>query len=212
MKIVVFGATGGIGKHLVEQALERGHSVTAVARNPSAITASHPNLIVKRGNVYNCGEVADAIHNQDVVLSALGSKTPKQADLVTSTGVRNMLTAMQQVKVHNIIAVSSIGVGDPKEYTWWLRALLIDFLYKMLAPHQLADINAMERELMQSEMNWVIVRPTTLTNGRRRGRYHVSSDSKRGIRLYVSRADVADVMLNLAETASRKREILHVGY
>ncbi len=212
MRIVVFGATGGIGKHIIAQGLDRGHFITAVARNPAVITLSHPNLTIKQGDVYKSADVADAIRGQDVILSALGSKTPKQADPVTSTGIRNMLTAMRETGVHRIIAISSIGAGDPNEYAWWLRTLLIDFMFKPFAPHQLADINQMERELLQNDMNWVIVRPTTLTNGRRRGRYQVSNDSKRGIRYYISRADVADFMLNLAETASHKREIVHVGY
>lgn len=212
MKIVVFGSTGGIGKHLLEQALERGHNVTAVARNPATITLSHPNLKIRQGDIYNADDVATAIRGQDVVLSALGSKTPKKLDPVTSTGIRNMLRAMRQEGIHHIIAISSIGVGDPKEYAWWVRTLLINFVYKTFAKYQLDDINEMEQELIRSEENWVIVRPTTLTNGRRKGQYFVSSDSRQGIRFYISRADVADMMIKLAETGSNKREILHVGY
>ena len=93
-----------------------------------------------------------------------------------------------------------------------MRALVTNFAFKTFAKCQFDDLNEVEQELCRSEVNWVIVRPTTLTNGRRKGQYFVSSDSRRGVRLYISRADVAHTMIKLAETGSAKREILHVGY
>ena len=72
MKIVIFGATGGTGRKLVEQALQQGHMVTAFARDPGKIKVSHQNLSVAKGNVLDADSVKSALQGQDAALSALG--------------------------------------------------------------------------------------------------------------------------------------------
>ncbi len=72
MKLLIFGATGGTGRALVQQALEQGHVVTAFARNPSKISAVHSNLHIVKGDILDYASVEAAVHGQDAVLSALG--------------------------------------------------------------------------------------------------------------------------------------------
>jgi putative NADH-flavin reductase len=212
MKVVIFGASGGVGFNAVKQGLERGYFITAALRNPEKFNIKHPNLIVKKCDVYNLESVTEAIKGNEVVLSALGSKTPKQADPVTSTGILNMITAMEKLNLKHIIAISGIGIGDPKEYSWLVRNLVIELMYKKFARFQYDDVLKMEKILEESNLDWVILRPTTYTNGKLRGKYHLSTDAKYGTRWYISRADVADCMLNLAEGKNYIRQHLQVGY
>ena len=72
MKLLIFGATGGTGRQLVEQALAQGHEVTAFVRNPAKITTQHEKLQVVKGNVMDCHSVGAAVAGQDAVFSALG--------------------------------------------------------------------------------------------------------------------------------------------
>ncbi len=212
MKVVIFGASGGVGYNAVKQGLERGFFVTAAVRNPENFNLKHPNLICKKCDVYNLESVTEAIKGNDVVFSALGSKTPKKFDPVTSKGITNIIIAMEKSNLKHIIAISGIGMGDPKEYSWFVRNIVVELIYKKTARFQYEDMIKMEKILEDSNLDWVILRPTTYTNGKLRGKYHLSTDSKYGTRWYISRADVADCMLNLAEGKNYIRQHLQVGY
>ncbi|MDX1521840.1 MAG: SDR family NAD(P)-dependent oxidoreductase, partial [Anaerolineae bacterium] len=72
-KVVVFGATGGVGRQLVAQALEQGHAVTAFARTPAKLDINHENLTVVQGDVMDAASVERAMQGQEAVLAALGS-------------------------------------------------------------------------------------------------------------------------------------------
>lgn len=74
MKLLVFGASGGTGSRLVQQALEQGHMVTAFARDPAKILVTHANLRVVRGDILDSDSVDAAVAGQDGVLSALGTR------------------------------------------------------------------------------------------------------------------------------------------
>lgn len=212
MKVVIFGASGGVGFNAVKQGLERGYFVTAAVRIPENFNLKHPNLIVKKCDVYNLESVTEAIKGNDVVFSALGSKTPKKFDPVTSKGITNIIIAMKKSNLKHIIAISGIGMGDPKEYSWFVRNIVVELIYKKTARFQYEDMIKMEKILEESNLDWVILRPTAYTNGKRRGKYHLSTDSKYGTRWYISRADVADCILNLAEGKNYIRQHLQVGY
>ena len=128
MKVVIFGASGGVGFNAVKQGLKKGFLVTAAVRDPEKFKLKHPNLIIKKCDVYNLESVKEAMNGNEVVLSALGSKTPKQLDPVTSKGITNMIIAMEQANLKHIIAISGIGMGDPKEYSWLVRNLVIELM------------------------------------------------------------------------------------
>ena len=82
MKVVVFGASGKTGVHVVEQALAAGHDVTAFVRTPAKLTIQHPNLSVFQGDVMNAEQVDQAIAGQDAVISALGPSRPPVPDMM----------------------------------------------------------------------------------------------------------------------------------
>src|SRR5260221_14410686 len=111
MNLIVFGSNGGIGRHVVEQGLAAGHTVTAVVRRPESITPQPAKLTAKRGDVLDPAGLAPLLAGQDAVVSALGvhSRAPT---VVYSQGVANILQAMQAAGVRRMLCISATGL-DP---------------------------------------------------------------------------------------------------
>ena len=194
MRLLVIGSTGGTGRELVAQALERGHIVTALARNPSKLQIRHDNLRVVRGDVLDAAVVNDAVAGQDAVLSALGHKRWFYPNAILSEGTRNVVRAMEKHGVDRFVCETALGVGR----TWWRMGLYYTLLVTpFILPFYFWDKHRQEAVIRSSSLDWVIVRPGALTNGRKRGVY------RHGFRIgnplwtvRISRADVADFMLN----------------
>jgi putative NADH-flavin reductase len=193
-RVLIVGATGGTGRQLVEQALERGHIVTALARDPSALRIEHPRLTVARGDVLEYPSVEAAMHGQDAVLSALGHKRFFYPTRILSEGTRNVLRAMETQGVQRFVCETALGLGDSAGrmglyYTFFVIPIILPFYFW--------DKTRQERLVAASRVNWVIVRPGALTNGAKRGRYrHGQAVGSLLWTVRISRADVADFMLN----------------
>ena len=233
MNLLIFGATGGTGRALVEQALQQGHTVTAFARNPSKVRTTHPNLRVVKGDIASYESVESALRGQDAALSALGVGV-RAWPLVTvvvitqvirrlfhligpigwlvrlgipllayfilfrrtsklSDGTKNIVRAMEKLGVKRFVCESSLGIGDSKGQL----GLLFNYLMIPLFLRNIfADKEVQEQVIKQSNLDWVIVRPGRLTNGPRTGNYKSGfSTSDTSIQAKISRADVADFML-----------------
>lgn len=195
---MVLGATGGTGRQLLEQALERGYTVTALVRNPSKLVVEHPRLRIIRGDVLDSETVAAVVANQDAVLSALGHKRFFYPNRILSDGTRNVLQAMETHGVRRFVCETSLGIGD----TAGRLGLLYTFMViPFVLPFYFFDKTRQERLIARSNADWVIVRPGVLTNSRKRGSYRhgrrVGSFIAGG---RISRADVADFMLDQLES------------
>lgn len=210
-KLVVFGATGGTGRELVAQALAAGHAVTAVARRPEAIAINDPRLTVRRAEVLDAASVASAIAGHDVVLSALGSTSPRQPTTLCRDAVGHMLTAMERCGVRRIVCVSALALGDAALLPWPMR-LFVRHVLKPLLRHPFADLLAMEERLRQSPLEWTIVRPPRLTQGRRTGRVRFAVDAPLPGAATISRADLADYMLAHIDDPALVRALVEVAY
>jgi putative NADH-flavin reductase len=194
VNLLIFGATGGTGRAIVAQALERGHGVTAFARNPDAIATKHKNLAVVQGDILDYASVERAIKGQDAVLSALGTKALRRNTTI-SDGTRNIITAMEKYEVKRFVFESSISIGDSKPQQRQLGPLY-NIIIMPLFRNIFQDKEIQERYIMQSTLDWVIVRPAVLTNGPRTGVYRSEfSATDTSIKAKISRADVADFML-----------------
>jgi putative NADH-flavin reductase len=192
MNLTLFGATGPTGKCLLQQALDQGHAVTAFARNPAVITTRHPQLTVAKGDIGDAASVESAVQGKDAVLSALGVKQLSK-NTILSDGTRNIISAMQKQAVKRFINVSSLHVGDSKGQLGFLFTYL---MVPLMLRNAFADKEVQERLIMDSNLDWIIVRPAYLTNGPRRGVYRTwLGKGPGGILIRVSRADVADFML-----------------
>jgi putative NADH-flavin reductase len=212
MKITIFGATGGTGRALVEQALAHGHTVTAFARDPAVLAISHPRLTIVQGDVLDPERVEAAVAGHDAVLNALGMKPGAQVP-VTSEGTRNIIAAMHKFGVRRLIAESALPVaafdGNPHELPRLLRIIL-----SLAAPLKaiFQDKVIQEQLIERSELEWVIVRPAALTDGARTGAYRVGMPLKVGLASRISRADVAEFMLAQLTTNTYLRQVPRLSY
>jgi putative NADH-flavin reductase len=194
MKVIIFGATGGTGRALVQQALDRGHTVTAFVRKASRLRIEHGRLRLAVGNVLDYQAVEAAIASQDAVLSALGHKRWLIKTNILSQGTRNILKAMTECGVRRFVCETSLGLGDSRGrlgilYTFFIIPILLYFYFQ--------DKELQEKWIMQSALDWVIVRPAALTNGKQTGSVHEGKDvGSHWFTHSISRADVASFMLS----------------
>jgi nucleoside-diphosphate-sugar epimerase len=193
-RVLIVGATGGTGRQLVAQALERGHAVTALVRDPSALDVEHPRLHVMRGDVLDYPSVEAAMQTQQVVLCALGHKRFFQPTRILSEGTRNILRAMEAHGVRRLVCETALGIGDSAgrmglSYTFFVIPFILPFYFW--------DKTRQERLIAASNVTWVIVRPGALTDGSQRRSYAHGRRVGSIVRTErISRADVADFMLN----------------
>jgi putative NADH-flavin reductase len=193
-RVLIVGATGGTGRQLVVQALDRGYEVTALVRDPSALQIDHPKLRVIRGDVLNYSSVEAAVRGQDAVMSALGHKRYFGPACILSDGTRNLVRAMEASGVPRFICETSLGIGSSAGrmgiyYTFFVIPVILPFYFW--------DKTRQEQIIARSKVEWVIARPGVLTNAERNGSYRHSP--KIGNFLWtvrIPRADVADFMLN----------------
>src|ERR671918_958079 len=135
MRLLIFGATGGTGRELVSQALDRGHSVTAFARDPAALD-QRDGLRGIAGDVLDAAAVERAVADHEAVLCALGGPATRPG-LVRSQGTRNIVQAMERSGPRRLICQSTIGIGDSRPLLPPLhRYLLVPLLRRTFAEHE----------------------------------------------------------------------------
>lgn len=193
-RILIIGATGGTGRQLVNQALERGYQVTALVRDPSKLRIVSPQLTVLRGDVLDYPSIEAAMKAQEAVISALGHKRYFYPTRIQSEGTRNVLRAMEAQGVSRFVCETALGIGDDAGRMGLNYTL---FTIPVILPFYFWDKARQERVVAASSVEWTIVRPGALTNGDRRG----NSRHGRGVGSYlltrrISRADVAAFLLD----------------
>ncbi|MBJ6109674.1 SDR family oxidoreductase [Hymenobacter sp. BT523] len=209
MNLLVFGATGGTGRQLVEQALTQGHTVTAFARNPAKLAVQHPRLRVVPGDVLDAAAVQAAVAGHDAVLSALGAPAGHKAP-VRSAGTRHILEAMAQAGVRRFVCLTTLGMGDSRPALPFAYKYLIVPLFLRSA---FADSEIQEAYIRDSGVEWTIARPATLTNGPHTGQYrHGFPATEPGLKIKISRADVADFMLRQLREPIYLRQAASLSY
>ncbi|HXM97345.1 MAG TPA: SDR family oxidoreductase [Candidatus Dormibacteraeota bacterium] len=193
-RVLIIGATGGTGRQLLTQALERGLMVTALVRRPQALTVQHPRLTVVQGDVLDYSTVENAVCGQDAVLSALGHKRFFVPSRILSEGTRNVLRAMETHGVRRFVCETSLGLGNSVGRMGLYYSL---FVIPFILPLYFWDKTRQEQSIAASKLEWVIVRPAALTNSPARGIYrHGFNVGSFVWTARISRADVAHFMLN----------------
>lgn len=192
MKIVVFGASGGMGIKVVQQALEAGHMVTAFLRTPSKIAIQHPNLTLFQGDVMDAAAVENAIAGQEVVISVLHPTRPPVPGMM-ETAAKNIVAAMQKHGIRRIISTTGAVVSQPEDQPK-VADRLINALLKLLAKDFVLGSTANVKVLQASDLDWTIARYPRLTDGAHTGKYRVSYIGKDS-GTQISRADGADFVL-----------------
>ncbi|WP_295882499.1 NAD(P)-dependent oxidoreductase [uncultured Thiohalocapsa sp.] len=187
MRIALFGATGGTGTQVLEQALAAGHSVQALARDPGKL-APHEGLNVIQGDVLDQAATDACVQGADAVICVLGTKPGNEP--VEAAGTERILAAMDKQGVRRLIAVSSMGVGDSIDQINLAFRVIMNLTLKRIMQAK----EAQERLIMASATDWTIVRPGGLTDGPLTGAYAAGTDKSIKAKR-VSRADVADFVV-----------------
>ncbi|HKQ51587.1 MAG TPA: SDR family oxidoreductase [Pyrinomonadaceae bacterium] len=195
MKLLVIGATRGIGLEVVQKALEAGHEVTALARSPQNFSVQHEKLRVVKGDILDQSSIERALEGQDVVCVTIGIGLTRKPVSIFSEGTRKVVEAMKKSQCRRLVCVTGIGAGDSRGHG--------GFLYdKIFAPLFLKTIyedkDRQERIVRESGLDWVIVRPGFLTNGPRTGKYRALTELGGVKSGKISRADVADFIVKEA--------------
>ena len=198
MKILVIGATGSTGRHLVTQSLSRGHGVVALVRQPHPDFNGVAGVTEVEGDVLAPEAVSRALVGCDAVLSALGSRV-SLVDEVTllSNGTQIVVDAMRSIGVKRLIAITGIGAGDSRGH----GGFLYDTIVEPLVLRQVyKDKDRQEEVIRGSGLDWTIVRPAQLTDGAAESRFRVLTDLTGVSAGTIARADVATFMLTELET------------
>lgn len=208
MRLIIFGSTGSVGRQLVDQALTQGHTVTAFARNLSALQNSYPaRLNSYQGDALNPLAVEQAIKGHDAVLCALGSGRKGR---VRAEGTKNIIRAMEKTGVNRLVCQTTLGAGDSKgNLNFFWKYIMFGFLLK----DAMKDHERQELYVQQSNLDWTIVRPAAFTDGAATGQYrHGFSGDAEALTLKIARADVAGFMLKQLVTDEYLRKTPGLSY
>lgn len=188
MKIIVFGATGGVGQSVVKQAVENGFEVTAFVRTPEKLQTTHEKLTIIKGDTFNQQEVTAAIAGHDAVVSCLGSSQGMKKSTELQDMVKNIVAGMQEQDVKRIVYTASAGIYN--ELPGISGKLMMGMLKNALTDHR-AAVDWIESH----GLNYTIVRPMGLTNGPFSGQYREAAEGVPEKAKSIARADVAHFIL-----------------
>jgi putative NADH-flavin reductase len=208
MKLTIFAATGGVGRHLLDQAMAAGHDVTVAVRNPSALTEDVRVVTADLANP-DAATLQAAVAGADGVLSGLGPRTKADAG-VASGGSRAIVEAMQAAGTRRLVVVSAAPIGTvaspglphPPRYDpgdgFFMRHLFAP-ITKAALRTQYADLARMEDIVRQSGLEWTVVRPPRLNDKPVTGSYRTAYGQNLRGGFVISRADVAHLMLRVLD-------------
>jgi putative NADH-flavin reductase len=210
MKLTVFGATGGTGQHLVDQALAAGHHVTAVVRDAARLSqAGHPRLEPVVADAMDAEAIVSSVTGRDAVVSALGPR-PGAGGSVCSDGARAIITAMRAAGTRRLIVVTASGHivddGDGPASRFVVKPLLRRFLREGFA-----DFARTDEAVSGSGLDWTIMRPPRLTDGARRS-YRTALDRNVRGGITISRADLAHAVLAALADPAAIGHSISLGY
>jgi putative NADH-flavin reductase len=194
MKLTIFGATGGTGSCLVEQALAAGHEVTAAVRDPARLgVPAHRLLRVVTADVLDPGSLVPVVTGAEAVLTAIGPRGTGPTT-ISHDSVTSIAAAMTEAGSRRLIMVSGSIVADDGESPY-LRYLVKPVARRTFLRHVCADMQRAEDSVRSSDLDWTIMRPPALTSKPASGRYRTAIDRNLPHGFAVSRADLAACML-----------------
>lgn len=211
MKLALLGATGKTGQHLLKQALDAGHEVTAIVRSPSKIELQHEHLRVVQGDVMYEHTLIPGLKDQDALLFVLGSENRREPTTLYSEGVKHLINAMESQNIQRLIGVSASGfINDPQD------RLAVKYLFKPLLQRMLkplyGDLQRMEAVVKASHTDWTLIRPARLSDGPHTGTYRTDPKGIVSGGKSISRADVADFMLKTLQSPQLMVTAVGVAY
>jgi putative NADH-flavin reductase len=214
LKLLVAGATGGIGRQVVEQALNAGHLVTALVRNAANLSIEHSSLSIVEGDVTRLETFKEHLMGHDVVISAIGVRGGVLDDKPTtlySVGNANILQAMREAKITRAVFISASAVEISPALPLFVR-LAAKYIMQKLLKHMYADLLRMEKIVKQSKTDWTIIRPPRLTDKPLTGHYRFLANAFLKNALSISRADVAHFILHQVHNEETYHATVEIAY
>lgn len=174
MRLAVVGATGGTGTALTVAALDAGHQVTTVVRDPGRLIVSSDRVRIVRADVLQPGSLDDALDGVDAVCSTLGTRD-RGPTTVYSAGITAIITAMHTAGVRRLIAISAATLSPREQVTLVERWIVLPLLDRIFAEGY-ADMRRMEQRIRGCDLDWTILRPPRLLDGPATGHYRTAVD------------------------------------
>jgi putative NADH-flavin reductase len=221
VKLALLGATGGVGREVLSQAIAAGHAVTAVVRNPSKLPAD-VDVVRQDLATPDADVLAAAMRDVDAVISTVGPHRAAQAG-IAAHATAAIKHAMAGAGVRRLVVISAAPVGvvasthrphppryDPGDDL--LMRHLLSPLIRRVFPRVYTDLAAMEDLLRDGSLDWTAIRPPRLTNGPLTRTYRTAIDSNLPHGLTISRQDVAHLMLTVLRQPQTVRHSVGVAY
>lgn len=206
MKLAVFGITGGTGRFFLPAALARGHSLRVLVRNPTKIAAALANLKdpakqgdveIVEGDANRAADVAETVKGAQAVVSLLGH-TKTSANNLQEVFIQQALEAMQQEGIRRIVVLTGSGLFFPEDKPNWTDKLIVRIL-QWVDPYRLLDAQKQAEILMNSQVDWTLVRTPLHTNWPSQSDLIIGQVGTPGMGLTVSRQDIVQFILDILE-------------
>jgi putative NADH-flavin reductase len=206
MNVLVLGATGSVGRLVVEEALTRGHRVTALVRSPTGALANR--VRVEQGDALDPAAVSRAVAGQDAVIYVLGAGNVRRTTLF-SESTRILLKAMTDQKVHRLICVTGVGAGETKGHGGFLYDRIF---FPLFTKHIYADKDVQEALIRESGLDWTTVRPAAFRARTPPGPLAVVTNVEGVTLTRISRPEVARFLVDELEQGRYVRQSVFIGH
>jgi putative NADH-flavin reductase len=203
MKVIIFGATGFSGQAILANSIKQGHEVTILVHDASKIPIKHQNLTIVEGNVLNPQTVASVLHHQEAVIQCLGvgGKGDGKPTTFISDATKIIVDEMQNKKIKRLIAMSNVGAGNSIAFQpWFFTKIILPYFMKWLKVI-IEDKNRMEPIIMNSNLDWTIVRCPNIVDKPAKGRCNATLDGK-GLKLSITLSDLSKFMVDQLKQTS----------
>jgi putative NADH-flavin reductase len=213
-KLLIIGANGGIGRQCVELALQAGHHVTALLRDPTKLDIGHPNLEIIKGDIMRPETFENYLENNDAIISAIGVSGGFGSDKPTtlySLGNETLLQTMDKKGIKRAFFISASAIEISPVLPFYVR-LAEKYIVQKLLKHMYADLTLMEKLIKESNADWTIIRPPQLSDKPVTGNYRIAINTFLKNCLKISRADVAHFIINNIDNTATYKAVIEIGY
>ena len=197
MKVNIFGATGFSGQAILVEALKQSHELTVLVRDASKVQIKHKNLTIIEGNVLEPQTVASVLHHQEAVIQCLGvgGKGYGKPTTFISDATKVIVDEMQKKQIKRLIAMSNVGAGNSIAFQpWFFTKVILPYFMKWLKVI-IEDKNRMEPIIMNSNLDWTIVRCPNIIDKPAKGTCNATLDGK-GLKLSITLPDLSKFMVD----------------
>jgi len=208
MKVLVLGATGSVGKHIIRLGTERGLELTALARHPRKLKAWESQVRVVKGDALDENAIDRAVLGQEAAIYTIGVTTFGRTTLF-SESTRILIGSMERNRVKRLVCITGVGAGDSKGHGGFLYDRIV---FPLITKREYEDKDAQEALIRQSSLDWTIVRPAMFREGAASRNHEVVTDL-RGVTLTrISRAEVGAFVLDQLTDSRYLRMAVFIGH